>query len=1205
MNPDSIREIPCNYTSADDRQIVRHLFGEDIWEMLERLRFQRKTGRSARLLLRIFGDVFMLQRNPYVLQELADSPARRRHLFRDITDDLDIIEQAADGNPDVLTIIARCREVVNVLKAGFNDLPRKRDRIRHALGAVVGPEHVLFDPFTLISHATDATDWRLHLPAAVVFPAEELQVGPLLKAIQDLGLYAIPRGAGTGMTGGSVPVHSDCVIINTEKLNRIDGMETRDFMMPDGSVAQADVLHVQAGVITESAMAYAADRDRVLAVDPTSSWACTMGGNIAENAGGKTAVLWGTAIDNLLSFLISMPGGNRCMVRRIDHPLRKIYPEDTVRFEVLDETGTRVRTIELKGTEIRKKGLGKDITNKALNGLPGVQKEGTDGVITSAEFILHKPYPQKMTFCLEFFGRDMEEASRVICRLSEVFVNRGEEALMALEHFDEEYVRAIGYKVKAPKRERPKAVLLIDMVAHTPDQLARGRRTLETLLEPYPNTFVFTAAGRAEAARYWQDRKKMGAIAARTNAFKLNEDIVLPLDRLADFAAYADDCNIEENRYNQKQVLWQIGAYLDRARPKEDPQWLAEKLPRAKDLLMAALDSVSLAGKESLRAEEHLKAVLTDLLKLFRGYERVSREVRKIYDDIRRCLIVIATHMHAGDGNVHVNIPVFSNNRDMMAQAAETADAVMTKAVELGGVVSGEHGIGFTKFKHLAPDRVADLTAYRRAVDPDGLMNPGKLSDPQVPDAVFTPSHELLGVEARILRYCHLEALAEKISKCMRCGRCKPVCSMFYPARNLFAHPRNKNLAVRALIEAILYNTQRFQSTRFDSLTHLEDIADHCTTCHKCMEPCPVDIDTGEVSVLEREILKNFNAKHTSLPTRLSLRYLQSRSELFNVVFRKSVLQWGSAVQRAGSRAAVFFPKKASADASKLSAILQSPIPRPSVGTLWYIMPECRPNQVVVISPAKAVLRTVFYFPGCGSERLYADISKAAVYILLKTGTRVVLPPPYICCGFPARVNAAVDVYDRQVLRNSIIFNQIREMCGYMEFDACLVSCGTCRETLETMRVDTVFGGPLEDVSRFVLENGLPVKTGGACLYHAPCHDSLKDTAPDLLETFGDYRVTSVPYCCSESGTLALSRPDISEAMRARKADALRNAGDPSNGRSVLLTNCPSCLQGLGRNTELNVEPRHLAVELALNCGGQMWESELRHMLSEAETIVF
>ena len=71
------REIPYNFTSADDRLIINHLFGPALWEDLEELRSQRVTGRSARLVMRCMGDLFILHRNPFLYQELIDSPRRQ------------------------------------------------------------------------------------------------------------------------------------------------------------------------------------------------------------------------------------------------------------------------------------------------------------------------------------------------------------------------------------------------------------------------------------------------------------------------------------------------------------------------------------------------------------------------------------------------------------------------------------------------------------------------------------------------------------------------------------------------------------------------------------------------------------------------------------------------------------------------------------------------------------------------------------------------------------------------------------------------------------------------------------------------------------------------------------------------------------------------------------------------------------------------
>ncbi|MBT6611939.1 MAG: DUF3683 domain-containing protein, partial [Deltaproteobacteria bacterium] len=990
MSDTNFREIPYNYTSADDEKIFTLILGEEAWLRLGNLRTQRVTGRSAKLLMRFIGDLFILYRNPFLFQDLLDSGKKQREFLKGLSLDLNIVINKAGGNADVLIIIEKCRTASRAFEEKLVFVTSMREKLRHHLSGIVGRENIFFDPLSLISHATDATDWRLHLPLAVIRPTDESQVPSLLAALNELKLGVIPRGAGTGLTGGAVPVREHAVMVNLEKLNRIRGISEVSARLENGAVRDMPVLELEAGAITGDAMQYAKTHGLVFATDPTSSWACTIGGNIAENAGGKTAVLWGTAIDNIFSFCMAAPEGKFLEIQRVDHPWRKILPEDEVIFEVNDQNGGTLETIHLKGSEIRKNGLWKDITNKHLNGVPGLQKQGTDGIITSARFVLHKAYEQKKTCCLEFFGESFDEAGRVIMEISKEFINQGEEALYALEHFDEEYVRAINYKIKAAKRETPKAVLLIDIVAHTPEQADRGMERLKQLLADYKNTFIFIARDEEDADRYWQDRKRLGAIASRTNAFKLNEDIVLPLDTLSEFTRFVEDFNVAEERYNQSVLIGRLQDYLKSAEPLETPEWLTVKHPSMETLCQEALKKLEVVSGTELRSRTIIDHLNTDLLDLLRGYERVSTRISRIIDEITRRLIVIATHMHAGDGNVHVNIPVFSNDLEMMRRAAETADRVMYKAVELGGVVSGEHGIGITKLKYLDSDLLADLNRYRQKIDPLGLMNPGKLSDLSVPDRVFTPSFNLLGLEARILQRGALNTLSDSIAKCMRCGRCKADCCVFYPAANMFYHPRNKNLAIGSLIEALLYTAQRSHSTKFESLKHLEDIADHCTICHKCASPCPVDIDTGNISIQEREILMVRKYKHTAAATRLSLSYLESRSPLYNSLFRTVVLRGGVRLQQVAARLLrPFVGHKKNTGKSPL-LMLKSPLTTVPADNLRNYLPHCREDQAVLINPPGDPGKSVFYFPGCGSERLFSDIAMASIYILLKVDCQVI-----------------------------------------------------------------------------------------------------------------------------------------------------------------------------------------------------------------------
>src|ERR1700733_15432454 len=79
MNP-RLREIPYNYTSFSDREIVIRLLGEDAWHALDELREQRVTGRSARMLFEVLGDIWVVRRNPYLQDDLSESARRRRLL---------------------------------------------------------------------------------------------------------------------------------------------------------------------------------------------------------------------------------------------------------------------------------------------------------------------------------------------------------------------------------------------------------------------------------------------------------------------------------------------------------------------------------------------------------------------------------------------------------------------------------------------------------------------------------------------------------------------------------------------------------------------------------------------------------------------------------------------------------------------------------------------------------------------------------------------------------------------------------------------------------------------------------------------------------------------------------------------------------------------------------------------------------------------
>lgn len=114
-----IREIPYNYTSLSDREIVIRLIGESSWTLLEELRGTRRTGRSARMLFEVLGDIWAVVRNPYLVDDMIDHPRRRKLLVREMCRRLDAVRKRADNNPKVLQLVGETSRAVCRFEASF------------------------------------------------------------------------------------------------------------------------------------------------------------------------------------------------------------------------------------------------------------------------------------------------------------------------------------------------------------------------------------------------------------------------------------------------------------------------------------------------------------------------------------------------------------------------------------------------------------------------------------------------------------------------------------------------------------------------------------------------------------------------------------------------------------------------------------------------------------------------------------------------------------------------------------------------------------------------------------------------------------------------------------------------------------------------------------------------------------------------------
>ena len=1279
-----LREIPYNYTSFSDQEIIRRVLGEEGWSLVVELRRERKTGRSAKMLYEVLGDIWAVQRNPYLQDDLLSSPKRRKALIDALHHRLQDIDRRRERAPQdqmsaqrdekVQALLLLAKTAVMRFGAAFEEMQALRRQIRKRLARLTDPDNIKFDGLSRVSHVTDATDWRVELPLVVLTPDTEIEIAGLVKACIELGLTIIPRGGGTGYTGGAVPLTAKSVVINTEKLDDLGSVQRRCLPGCDATVA---TVFAGAGVVTRR-VSDAADRSGlVFAVDPTSADASCVGGNIAMNAGGKKAVLWGTAIDNLASWRMVDPQGDWIEVTRLAHNMGKIHDLECVEFEVAryaphQLVGAGCEThfqgeplartlLSLEGRQFRRLGLGKDVTDKVLGGLPGIQKEGCDGLITSCHWVLHRMPQFVRTVCLEFFGNAQEAVPSIVEIKDYLDTRPGGTLLAGLEHLDERYLRAVGYSTKSKRGVMPKMVLIGDLVGDDETAVALASSEVIRLANGRSGEGFIAVSPEARKA-FWADRARTAAIARHTNAFKINEDVVIPLPRMGEYTNAIERINIELSIANKlkltralRQTLNDIAFPEDEDASEDRQAELDRRVGEAGALLkqvesrwsylLAHLDrslgeaapDLAALGLEGLpsdvRGHETLGALLQDhtirvswkrellsgFQQIFPGqtYASVVERLRATHQKVLRSRVFVALHMHAGDGNVHTNLPVNSDDYDMLMEAHQAVARIMQIAKDLDGVISGEHGIGITKLEFLSAQERKAFADYKQKVDPEGRFNAGKLLEGGDLRNAYTPSFGLMGAESLILQQSDIRSIADSFANCLRCGKCKPVCATHSPRANLLYSPRNKILATSLLIEAFLYEEQTRRGVSIAHWEEFSDVADHCTVCHKCASPCPVDIDFGEVSMNMRDLLRRMDKKRFNPGTAASMFFLNATQPETIAFARKVMIEWGYKAQRLAHGVLKSFAKK---QTQKPPATLgRAPVQAQVIHFVNKRMPGNLPKKTaralldiedaryvpIIRNPqtTSADAEAVFYFPGCGSERLFSQVGLATQAMLWQANVQTVLPPGYLCCGYPQRGSGQFDKADKIITDNRVLFHRVANTLNYLDIKTVVVSCGTCYDQLAGYEFDKIFPGcRILDIHEFLLEKGLRLEgvTGVRYMYHDPCHSPMKQHNPmkvvnTLVNSDLNGAVEKNDRCCGESGTLAIARPDISTQVRFRKESEMRKGaeaarGDDPNQAVKILTACPSCLQGLNRYTDdTGVQADYIVVEMARHLLGSSW----------------
>ncbi len=348
------------------------------------------------------------------------------------------------------------------------------------LAAIVGPEHLTTIAEELLCYSYDGSGLE-YAPEAVVFPGNTAEVGAIMRLATAHDFAVVPRGAGTGMTGGALPLAGG-VVMAMNRFNRILEID-----------AANQVAVVEPGVITGHFQAEVAKVGLFYPPDPASHQFCTLGGNVAECAGGPRAVKYGVTRDYILGLEAVLADG------RIIH--------------------TGVRTA--KGV------AGYDLTRLLVG------SEGTLAVITSITVKLLAQPGARVTFQLLF--TDLAAATGLVSRL----LNRMTPS--TLEYMDRTTLRIVADSLPAPLPATTAALLLIELDGDR-EVVELQALNLETFLAGQPGLLeTRRASSGPETEHLWAARRAISPATFKLKPHKIGEDVVVPRTRIPDLVAYTEE----------------------------------------------------------------------------------------------------------------------------------------------------------------------------------------------------------------------------------------------------------------------------------------------------------------------------------------------------------------------------------------------------------------------------------------------------------------------------------------------------------------------------------------------------------------------------------------------------------------------------------------------------------------------------------------
>ena len=482
-------------------------------------------------------------------------------------------------------------------------------KLLNSLKKFLEPRQVLNKPEDLRLYDTDATALFKNKPRLVLIPYDTEEVSKIILEIISYNkklknpkekLSFVARGAGTGLSGGAIAAENS-VLISLAMLSELI------FVDYENRVAL-----VEAGYVNATLNKALLGTGLHFAPDPSSQLACTIGGNIAENAGGIHCYKYGVTADHVLGLEIVLPNGEIQYVG-------SLVPEFT-------ENGTAHKHAS---SNLKFKNTFSDLDVTGLF----IGTEGTFGIATKALLKLTPNQEAFITIQVSF-------SSTLTCAevVSELIRQGFKPA--ALEIIDNHAVRAVNAAYNLGFSDEVKAVLLIELDGINEEILKESHR-IEALVSDFNPLSYKTTQDVAERLKLWKVRKGSASAFGRIAPFWYLYDAVVP----------------------------------------------RSKIPAA-----------------------------------LQGVERIAEKYN----------LMLANLVHAGDGNLHPNF-LYDPEKDttVVERIFEASHEIMRLCVDLGGTLSGEHGIGVEKQEYMdylfSPNDMQKMLDLRAIFDPEYISNPDKI----------------------------------------------------------------------------------------------------------------------------------------------------------------------------------------------------------------------------------------------------------------------------------------------------------------------------------------------------------------------------------------------------------------------------------------------------------------------------------------------